>query len=165
MRADSAWISSQNAFTLAEMLVALSVLSIITTFTIPKILVAQQSQKFNAIAKEAAGMLGEAYQIYRINHTVTSTTQMHDILNASLNYVTLDTSSSVDMTPADGMATNNCTAANVCYRLPSGALIWTYTLWFAGTSATNAVYFVLDPDGVVTNRQGNLMSKEVVKAA
>lgn len=46
---------TQSGFTLAELLIALTILGVIATFTIPKILTAQQASTYNAIAKETMG--------------------------------------------------------------------------------------------------------------
>lgn len=59
-------------FTLAELLISLAILGVIATFTIPKIIKAQQDAKFNAIAKEAATMVTGAYQQYQSQNTPTS---------------------------------------------------------------------------------------------
>lgn len=47
----------QKAFTLAELLIALAILGVIATFTIPKVLTANQNGTFKAIGKETAAML------------------------------------------------------------------------------------------------------------
>lgn len=52
------------AFTLAELLIALAILGVIATFTIPKILATQQTQQYNAIAKDDIHMIVGAYQQY-----------------------------------------------------------------------------------------------------
>ncbi|MBL8031855.1 MAG: prepilin-type N-terminal cleavage/methylation domain-containing protein [Candidatus Doudnabacteria bacterium] len=46
-----------KGFTLAELLIALVILGVIATFTIPKVLYANQNTKYNAIAKEAMGTI------------------------------------------------------------------------------------------------------------
>jgi prepilin-type N-terminal cleavage/methylation domain-containing protein len=48
-------------FTLAELLIALAILGVISTFTIPKLLTASANQKRNAILKECIGVIQETY--------------------------------------------------------------------------------------------------------
>lgn len=50
-------LPSQPGFTLAELLIALAILGVIATFTIPKILQAQQNQEKHAIYKETIAAL------------------------------------------------------------------------------------------------------------
>lgn len=53
---------AQKGFTLAELLIALSILGVIATFTIPKVLQSQQNGKYNTMAKEAIATISQAYQ-------------------------------------------------------------------------------------------------------
>ena len=55
-----------RGFTLAELLIALAILGVIATFTIPKILDSGTDSKRNAIAKEIAATVSGAYQNYKI---------------------------------------------------------------------------------------------------
>ena len=147
--------AQKRAFTLAELLISLVILGVIATFTIPKVLQSQQNGQLNAIAKETAGSLSNAYQVYKSQNTVTGTTTIQNILG-SLNYVKIDTTSVIDGAPDDGATTEQCSSSNLCYRLHNGALIWTFDLWFNNTDSTNAVYMLLDPDGKQTNKKDSL---------
>ncbi|MCE3235965.1 MAG: hypothetical protein K0Q50_2145 [Vampirovibrio sp.] len=49
-------------FTLAELLISLSILGIIATFTIPKLLMNQRVSAYNASAHESAASISGAYQ-------------------------------------------------------------------------------------------------------
>ncbi len=51
-----------SGFTLAELLIALALLGVIATFTIPKVLQANTDAKYNAEAKETIQMIANAYQ-------------------------------------------------------------------------------------------------------
>ncbi|MEB3285996.1 MAG: type II secretion system protein [Vampirovibrionales bacterium] len=53
--------SSIKAFTLAELLIALIILGVIATFTIPKILTAQEDQKKTAVFKECIDTIQQSY--------------------------------------------------------------------------------------------------------
>ena len=69
---DNKAMHHDRGFTLAELLIALAILGVIATFAIPKVLNSQQDGKLNAIGKETAAALSEAYQVYRLNSTVTT---------------------------------------------------------------------------------------------
>lgn len=56
----------QSGFTLAELLIALTILGLIATFTIPKILVSQQKQTYNVAEKEAIASVSSACQLYSL---------------------------------------------------------------------------------------------------
>lgn len=133
-----------NAFTLAELLIALALLGVIATFTIPKVLESSQDGKYNAIAKETAGMISGGFANYKINNTVTSGTLATDVTQF-MNYVALDTTSLLD--GAYGSGSVDC-SVNTCLKLHSGGtLLAPAGISFGGTAATNAVYYYFDPDG------------------
>jgi prepilin-type N-terminal cleavage/methylation domain-containing protein len=146
-------------FTLAELLIALAILGEIATFTIPKILTSQQSAASRAKAKEAAGMIAETYQLYKMNNTVTSSTTPLAIVQY-MNYVRLETNSQIDFMP--GNSSINCDSGSPCVVLHNGGLLYAQN-WvsFGGTNATNAVEFVFDPDGVYSGTTADGPSKSV----
>ena len=139
-------------FTLAELLIALAILGVIATFTIPKVLIAQQNSKYISMAKEAAGMISGAYQAYQNANTGSSTLAPTD-LTSYMNYVQRDTSTIIDDIP--GVGTYTCDAgAGVCLKLHNGAMLLARSwITFSGTSSTNAIYFSFDPDGISSNFQ------------
>jgi prepilin-type N-terminal cleavage/methylation domain-containing protein len=139
----------QSGFSLAELLIALAILGEIAAFAIPKILNSQQKQQMSSVGKEAIVTISQAYELYRLSNTVSSSTSMGD-LTQYLNYVQLDTSSAlIDHVPTLNSRTCNGTTY-YCYRLASGAVVWhdTATHYFGGTNSTNAIEFFVDPDGV-----------------
>ncbi len=137
-----------RAFTLAELLISLAILGVIATFSIPKILVAQQNERYNAAAKELVSMVSAAYQQAQLDGIVSSNTQMRDLL-PYLNYVQIDTSATIN--DRNGQGTQNC--SNVmwtCIKLHNGGIAWTAAnappVSFNGTSALNFIWVNFDPD-------------------
>ena len=151
---------SQNrkpGFTLAELLIALAILGVIATFTIPKVITSQQNSKYNAAAKEVAGMIGAAYTVYSQSNTPTANTSAGD-LTQYMNFVASDSSSSIDGFYNSG--TRAC-SSYPCVRLHNGGMLSWATAGFTGTNTTNAIYFYFDPDGVVTDGTTNGPGKSV----
>jgi prepilin-type N-terminal cleavage/methylation domain-containing protein len=139
-------------FTLAELLIALGILGVLATFTIPKVLVAQQNGASNAAAKEAAAAISQAFVIYKSKNTLKATTGCGD-LTPYLNYVRIDTSTQMD--DINNSGSNTCgggsnSLSDACYILHNGAAIMYCTNaddYFGGTSSTNAIFIQVDPDG------------------
>ena len=136
-----------TGFTLAELLIALVILGIMATFTIPKVLQSQTNEKRIAISKETIAMVSGAFHAYQQNNTVTPTTSIAD-LTPYMNYVSLDTSSSIDHTPGNGSIA--CTPTSPCLRLHSGAAIKSAptTTTFCVADPASFIWFFYDPDGV-----------------
>lgn len=84
-----------NGFTLAELLIALAILGVIATFTIPKILGTQQDGRNNAIAKEIAGTMATALESLRLSGELDQNTNIAH-LTPYLNYAKIITSGTVD---------------------------------------------------------------------
>jgi prepilin-type N-terminal cleavage/methylation domain-containing protein len=139
-----------QGFTLAELLIALTILGVIATFTIPKILTVQQNAKYNAIAKETAAMISGALIAYKASNTLSDSTTA-GALTPYMNYVKVDSTSAFDY--EYGSSTGDCgSGTDVCLKLHNGAILnYAPTSKFNGTNTTNAVYFYLDPDGTSDN--------------
>jgi prepilin-type N-terminal cleavage/methylation domain-containing protein len=152
-------------FTLAELLIALAILGVIATFTIPKVLNTQQDSKYKAIAKEAASTISGAYQRYKNQSTVTASTKADD-LTQFMNYLAVDSSSSFD--ESHGGTTATCGTAwmggtTTCLRLHNGAILeYNSAIAFGGTATTNNIWFYVDPDGKVTDGTTNGPGKSVI---
>jgi len=147
-------------FTLAELLIALVILGEIATFTIPKIIYAQQTQKNNAVVKEAAAAMAGAFYQMNVSGVQNSSTTAGDA-TPYLNYINYVTDGSLTVDSYQGSTTNTCTAPNGCIILSSGAAIRFGRYSFAGTASTNAITFTIDPDGRVTDGTTNGPGKSV----
>jgi prepilin-type N-terminal cleavage/methylation domain-containing protein len=140
---------SNSGFTLAELLIALMILGEIATFTIPKIITSQQNGRNNAIAKETMAMIGAAYQKAQMDD-VNLTTSSMTALTQYMNYVAVDTSSTIDQKASSGASTFTCTSTLKCLRLHNGAMLEIDTVTGAYISA------ILDPDGAVSGNKDSL---------
>lgn len=137
-----------SGFTLAELLIALAILGIIATFTIPKILSSQQNGQFNSAAKEAIAAVSEAYYNYKLNASVDASTAMPD-LTPFLNYTAVVTTSSLSFDNRPLTGSTDCGDNNyVCLKLHNGGILaYQSTKNLGGTDTTNAFWFVFDPEG------------------
>lgn len=132
--------SFKSGFTLAELLIALAILGVIATFTIPKVLNSATSGQNTSIAKEVAGMISGAFSAYSLNNTVSTSTEPES-LTPYMNYVSIVTSGTIG-----GLET--CSATLPCLQLHSGGVLQYGTgNTLSGTGSTDAVLFNLDPDG------------------
>lgn len=133
------------AFTLAELLIALAILGVISTFTIPKVLQSQQDGRYNSIAKEAAAAVSGAYQAYLKDYGPSVNTSFNN-LSPYLSYVKMDTAGYlVDYYQTDTSA-NDCTGTRVCLFLHNGAVLKGTSQSFGNSASTNAIRFYVDPD-------------------
>lgn len=138
---------AHKGFTLAELLIALAILGVIATFTIPKILTAQANGQNTAVAKEAASMINASYITYTLNNTLTTGTTA-GALTQYMNYVATDTATAYTATATGATALQTCTSTLVCLKLHNGAVLQYDTgSSFGGTGAANGIVVNLDPDG------------------
>lgn len=137
--------TAATGFTLAELLISLAILGVIATFTIPKILAAQQTEKFNAIAKEDAAAIGTAYKLYISNNAASASFSLSSLATSYLNYVSVDTTSLIDSYP--GMGSLDCSTWS-CYRMANGSVVaFDAGQTFGATDNLAITYFYVDPDG------------------
>jgi len=135
----------QKAFTLAELLLALVILGVIATFTIPKVLTAQSSSQFNAAGKEAIGMVSGSFTTYTQSNPVTTATGPLN-LTPFMNYVRVDTSSTIDSLP--GLGSVSCASAGRrCLKLHNGGTLRiTDNNSFCSVNGNQYIFYVFDPD-------------------
>lgn len=150
-----------KGFTLSELLIALAILGVIATFTIPKVLQSQQDSKYKSIAKEVMGIVSESYIAYKLKNASSGSIGLSQ-LTPFMNYVRVDTSGNIDDAYSYG-GTFGCSGSFPCIRLHNGAAIaWDTAQSFGGTATTNAIWLLLDPDGKsldsTTNGPGKSMS-------
>lgn len=139
----------KRGFTLAELLIALVILGVVATFTIPKVLNSQAGSERNSKAKEVAGMLSEAYTVYKGENTPDNNTSVAH-LTPYLNYVRVVTTGLFDGVPGPP-GDVDCSGVNIdCYILHSGVIIgFDSTVNFG--SAGNKLALGVDPDGYTGN--------------
>jgi len=144
-----------TGFTLVELLISLAILGIIAIFTIPKLVQAQQSQQYSAMAKEAAATLSDALLQYKMSVGITPGVSTASDLYQYINYAKWDTSSQIDTYPFfSGPVT--CSADSPCIRLHNGSvLIANNKDWYA-TNTTDAISFTFDPDGTYTGQNDSI---------
>lgn len=138
-----------SGFTLAELLIALTILAEIATFTIPKILSAQQNNSYNAKAKEGAAMVSAAYQLYKQQNGASTTAGIYS-LTPYLNYVAVDTSTTIDYPQTLGTITCGSVSYAQCLKLHNGAMLryGDSSFTFGGSNTTNGIWFDIEPDGI-----------------
>jgi prepilin-type N-terminal cleavage/methylation domain-containing protein len=130
-------------FTLAELLIALVILGVIATFTIPKILSSQRDGRYNAAAKETIATISNAYTIHRNQKGATGWIPLTE-LTPYINYVSRDTTSIIDQSYSWG--TIDCSTES-CYKLHNGGMLAFWDGDGLDSSDSNyATWLFYDPD-------------------
>jgi len=154
------------AYTLTELLIALSVLGVIATFTIPKILTAYQSQKSRASAKEMAAMIVGAYEAYKKDNGYEGTPDPATIGNMVItdlipymNYTQQYTGGLIDDRP--GGTLFDC-STDTCYQFANGMILrMRSNRKFCNDTTLTALPFYFDPDGVYSGSTADSPGKAV----
>lgn len=136
-----------TGFTLSELLIALAILGMIATFTIPKVLSSTTNKQNTAVAKEVAAMVSNAQLAFSQYNSLGSSTTPGGF-TTYMNYVRVTT---VDGNITSGLGAAPCSASGVCLSLHNGGTLHYRTAnSFGSTHSTSAVYFNLDPDATGT---------------
>jgi prepilin-type N-terminal cleavage/methylation domain-containing protein len=146
---------AHKGFTLAELLIALAILGVIATFTIPKILSSTGTAQFKAVAKETAGTIATTLQDYSVTNAITTGTLASSLM-ANVNYVSLITTTGT--TTATGLPVSCATAGITCLQLHNGAIMqYKAADTFGGINNTNYVSVNLDPDGTKAGNTSDVL--------
>jgi len=139
-----------TGFSLAELLIALAIMGVLMTFTVPALIGSANSNlsgKQSAMAKDVAYMLVSAYEQYRQANPTVSTNTTGGALTPYMNFVKTDTSSVIDTHPNDGgNVSRTCSATQMCLKLHNGGILMLNQESFAGTATTNTIQFTFDPN-------------------
>ncbi len=142
----------KKGFTLAELLIALTILAVIATFTIPKLLMSQQDARSNAVAREDLGAVNSAYYNYSLTNTVNVNTFTMELLQPFLNYtqqVPTAEGFSVDTYTLNTGSAHCNNASYTCLRMHNGSVLF----WPSNTTFTSqgcdgvGLRVYVDPDG------------------
>ena len=147
----------RRGFTLAELLIALVILGVIATFTIPKVLQIQRNYAYTSAYKETMGAISQAYQLY-IQQNGYNTGMNAADLTPYLNFVAHTTIGSIDADP--GGTNNFCNWSGSCLKLHNGATLLDGGNTFGAVNSQNFVSYIFDPDGVysgTTNGTGKAL--------
>lgn len=150
-------------FTLAELLITLAILGVLATFAIPPMFTSSSSSsaaKYTSMARDTAYMVMTAYEKYRAANTTVASSTTLGALTQYMNYVARDTTTTVDM---QHTSTSVSCGALTCLKLHNGAMLFFgNTVYFNGTNSTNAITWLIDPDGVKTDNTTNGPGKSLV---
>jgi type II secretory pathway pseudopilin PulG len=149
----------RKGFSLAEIIMAIGVYSVIATMSIPKITTAVQSKKNQMIGKECIQAITDAYTQYRANNRLTSSFEPSLLLpyiNSAKTFTGI-----VDDNP--GWGSMDCSDPMVaCVQMHSGAvLIIDKYATLAGTGNLNATYVMIDADGTYGGTSGSTNGKSL----
>ena len=151
--------TTHRGFSLVELLICLAILGVITAMTVPQLFqtpASSQTNKWNSIARDVSLMIITAYEQYRAANGTVATTVSGTNLTPYMNYLKLDTTSTIDDTSNNGGSVSiTCSAANPCLVLHNGAKVRIESEQFAGTNTTNTIQFRIDPDGIYTSTGGS----------
>lgn len=94
-----------------------------------------------------------AYQAYSLRNTVAAGTEVTN-LTPYMNYVRVDTTSTIDNIPAYGSTVNCGSGTNRCLRMHNGGILLYDDNYFDGMNTTNYIWMLFDPDGQASTVKG-----------
>ena len=137
-----------KAFTLAELLVVLGVLGVISTFNISKLITSQAKSQYKSAGKEAAAAISTAYFQLLNTQGFKSTVTGWDILtyiNGTSEYTGM-----IDDYPT--LSTQQCgSSGKKCVMLHNGGILFFSNDSFPGSTKQDALVIDFDPDGKVSD--------------
>jgi Tfp pilus assembly protein PilV len=133
----------QNGLTIAELLLAMGVLSVIVTFNVSKLLTASTKINTQSRYNEVRSTLTGAYQNFLKDARPSASTKPSDIL-PYMNYASLDISSTLQ----DGAYSYTCNSGTSrCINFQTGGtLMFWDTETLGGIGPLNFLWFGYDPD-------------------
>ena len=162
-RSQPEYARTAAGFTLAELLIALAILGVIATFTIPKILASQQNTQAVAVTREDIATLGAVFVTYSSANAIDQATWSADTLIPYINYSTQLTSGSVDVRPGS-TGGFPCGGTATCLKMHNGSVLYWYNTqtFSAGSCPVPGLRIYVDPDGtlnasLVTDGPGKAM--------
>ena len=139
-----------RGFTVAELLISLSILGVMAAFVIPKLLDVSQTDLYNQRTKDALAAVAGAYSAYKAAHGGSIPGNFNgSMIMPYLNYVGQQNGGSIDWSP--GLGTLPCaptSGADPCLKLHSGGILTISTRGFGGTNPNNVLVYWFDPDGL-----------------
>jgi prepilin-type N-terminal cleavage/methylation domain-containing protein len=135
--------TTAKGFTLSELLIAIAILGLIATFTIPKVLQSVGNSTNKAIGKETASVISQAYDGLKAdsNGSVPNSITAASLV-AKINYVQALTGTHA----AETCVTPGADTVS-CYQLHNGGVLAVDTGDTFGTDNVGTIMFKLDPDG------------------
>jgi prepilin-type N-terminal cleavage/methylation domain-containing protein len=137
--------TSTKGFTLSELLIALAILGLIATFTIPKVLTSVGEKGNLNVAKETLSSITSAYDVIRSeNNGYGATTISGRNILDRMNFVELFATAGDAGSPR---ASTCVTGTTTCILLHNGAILQTTDADVFTTATLGTIAFKVYPDG------------------
>lgn len=126
-------------------------MGLIATFTIPKVVTVAQNSDYKTRVQMAAALMVGAYNRYQVDNVVTGTFKAVN-LTPYLNYTQFINDSSLTVDGKQNtVQTWTCDGVHPCVRLANGSVISFFQGQIDSVGTSNAIIFIVDPDGKVTD--------------
>ncbi len=150
-----------TGFSLAELLMVLLIVAQIATFTIPKILVAQQDQRRRAVFRETIGMLNSVTYMIRLKNQASASSNQWSIVKPYINGLKLcDDSQAEGCWPSTRPALPWSQHSHGGFTLPNGAQV----VGFCKSGCSNEDEIYVDWNGSAGPNKDALFLHEVDEA-